>query len=257
MSSLTIDPRLQARRIEVLRLRGRRRLRVLATMLTLAVVAALGWWLVKMSPVLDVDAVRIEGTVQTDASAVLQAAGVEVGQPLVEVDVSAARDAIVALPWVASVTSDRDWSGDVTFDVVERTAVAVVPGESGWLLVDARGRVLDTRATVPADVVVVDGSTWAVSPGGWVGEGALPALDIAALLPEGLRSSVASIDASDGALDLVLFGGGRVLLGDATELDQKFLSALTLLRRIDQRCVDRVDVRAPAVPVLTRLTGCS
>jgi cell division protein FtsQ len=257
MTSMTIDPRLQARRVEVLRLRGRRRLQGLAVLAVIAMLGVGTWWLVLESPLFDVDAVSIEGITKTDPGVALDAAAIEKGQALLEVDVGTARDNIVALPWVESVTSDRSLSGDVRFTVSERTAVAVVAGESGWLLVDAHGRVLEQADTVPAGVVVVDGSTWAVSPGGWIGERALPALDVAGLLPGGLRPKVASIKTGETDLELMLFGGGRVVLGDGTELQDKFLSALTLLSRIDLACLEVIDVRAPSVPVLTRVDACS
>ncbi len=257
MTSMTIDPRLQARRIEVMRLRGRRRLRLLVALATVAAVVATGWWLVMRSPLFDVDTIAIEGMVRTDPAVVAKASGVSEGQPLLEVDVESARESIIELPWVASVTSDRSMTGEVTFTVNERTPVAVVPGEADWLLVDADGRVLEVVSSVPEDVVVVGGSAWAVQPGGWIGEGALPSLDVAALLPGGLRPKVASIQLVATDLELALFGGGRIVLGDTAELPDKFLSAMTLLHRLDLRCLDRIDVRAPSVPVLTRTAACS
>jgi cell division protein FtsQ len=257
MTALSIDPRRQARRIEVLRLRGRRRLRLIAAFAGVAAVAVLGWWVVYQSPFFDVDVVEIEGAARTSVEDLVMASGITEGQPLVDVDVNAARDAMVTLPWVETVTSERSLSGEVTFAITERAPVAVIPGEVGWLLVDSDGRVLDTTSTVPADVVVVDGTKWAVTPGGWIGEGALPALDVAALLPSGLRPKVASIQTTPTDLELILFGGGRVALGDTSDLEQKFLSALTLLVQLDLRCLDRIDVRAPSVPVLTRMPGCS
>lgn len=257
MSTVAMDPRLRARRVAVRRLQGRRRLRILIGLVVALVTVGLCWWLIMRSPFLDVDAVKVSGVDQTDPAVVLDAAGIALGQPLVEVDAAGARAEIVELPWVASVTSARSWSGDVVFTVTERVPVAVVAGTEGWLLVDAHGRVLEVLDAIPAGVVVVSGSTWAVSPGGWVGEGALPALEVAALLPGGLQQKVASIDTAGGALELVLFGGGRVTIGDPSGLEDKFLSTLTLLSRLDLTCLDRIDVRAPSVPVLTRVEGCS
>lgn len=257
MTAVSIDPRLQARRIEVMRLKGRRRLRVLIGLVVTLALAAVGWWIVYASPFFDVDLVSVDGANRTPVEQLVAASGITPGQPLVDVDIAAARDAMVALPWIDTVTSERSIDGEVAFAVTERTPVAVVPGAAAWLVVDADGRVLEETATVPTDVVVVDGSTWAVTPGGWIGEGALPALDVATLLPTGLRPKVASIQTTSTDVDLVLFGGGRVHLGDTTDLERKFLAALTLLVQVDLACLDRIDVRAPSVPVLTRVPGCS
>lgn len=256
MSAVSMDPRLRARRVEVLRMEGRRRLRVLVVLAAIAVAALVAWWLVMRSPFLDVDTVEVSGNERTPIETVLETAGVTLGQPLVEVDTSAARAAIATLPWVDAVSSSRSITGEVSFELTERTPVAVLPWPDGWILVDAVGRVLEATAEIPADVVVVEGSTWHVDASGWVSEGALDALDVAALLPAGLRPKVASVQVTEGALDLRLFGGGTVLLGDTAELDAKFLSALTLLLRIDIACLDHIDVRAPSRPVLTRLPGC-
>lgn len=261
MTAIPIDPRIRARRVEVLKRQGRRRLRVLLVVGVVLAMAMVLWWLVERSPLLDVDQVTVSGAEKTPVVAVVQASGIDKGEPLLQVDVAAARAAIADLPWVQRVSSDRTLGGEVRFTVTERVAVAAVPGASGWLLVDSDGRVLETTDELSGDVVVVDGARWQVAPGGWVGEGALPALDVAALLPAGLRPKVASIQVmaaeGSGDLELVLFGGGRVLLGDAGELDQKFLAALTLLVRLDIDCLDTIDVRAPSVPVLTRLAECS
>lgn len=261
MSSISMDPRLQARRIEVLRLRGRRRLRVMALVVALLATAVGIWWLIERSPLFDVDEVSVSGATRTSVDRMVEVAGVRKGEPLVEVDMSQAKGAIASLPWVDEVTASRSVTGEVSFAVTERVPVAVLPGAEGWLVVDSNGRVLEVSDALDAGLVVVDGSRWNAQPGGWIGESALPALEVASLLPSGLRPKVASIQVVDHGvteqLELVLFGGGTVLLGDTDELDDKFLSALTMLVRVDLRCVDEIDVRAPAVPVLTRIDECS
>ena len=256
MTVVSMDPRVQARRIEVMRLRGRRRLRVLLALAVGTGLAVGAWWTVLHSPWFDVDAVTVEGVDRTNPADVIAAAEITVGEPLLNLETSAAEEAIAALPWIATVDSATDLGGEVSFVVTERVPVAAVPGADGWLVVDADGRVLEHRTTVPTDVTVVEGRAWNAEPGGWIGEGALAALDVAALLPANLRSTVASVRADSAGLQLVLFGGGLVELGDATELDLKFLSTLTLLMRVDLDCLERIDVRAPRVPVLTRLDAC-
>lgn len=256
MTVLSMDPRVQARRVEVMRLRGRRRLKVLLVLCVGTLIALGAWWTVLHSPWFDVDAVTVQGVERTDPAEVIAAADIEVGQPLLNIETSAAEQAVAALPWVATVDADAGLGGEVSLVVTERVPVAAVPGADGWLVVDADGRVLEHRVGVPTDVTVVEGRAWNAEPGGWIGEGALPALDVAALLPANLRTIVASVRSDARGLQLVLFGGGVVELGDALELDQKFLSTLTLLMRVDLGCLDRIDVRAPRVPVLTRLDGC-
>lgn len=256
MTAMSMDPRLQARRIEVMRLRGRRRLKVMLALVVGSALAMALWWTLLHSPWFDVDVVSVQGAERTDPADVIEVAGITVGEPLLKVEISEAESAIAALPWIDTVDAATDLHGDVSFVVTERVPAAAVPGADGWLVVDADGRVLEQRPTAPADVTVVEGRAWHAEPGGWIGESALPALDVAALLPLNLRSNVAAVRVGDAGLQLVLFGGGVVELGDATELDQKFLATLTLVMRVDLDCLERIDVRAPRVPVLTRLDGC-
>jgi len=255
--SISMDPRLRARRIQVMRVRGRRRLRVVVGIVALAGALLGAWWTVMYSPFLDVDHVTVIGADRTSTAEILTASGIEINQPLVEVDTHQARALISELPWVHSVTSDRRFDGRVEFTVVERLPVAALRGAEHWLLVDRDGRVLEVVDDIPNGLIAVSGSRWQVAPGDWVGETALPALDVAALLPAGLTPKVASVQSAGEGLELLLFGGGRVVLGDTSQLEQKFLSALTLLVRLDLSCLDRIDVRAPSVPVLTRVGHCS
>ena len=257
MTTLPMDPRIRARRAEVLRLRGRRRLRTLGTATAIVGLAVIGWWVVEQSPLFDVDAVVVDGVVRTQVSEVIEAANIEQGQPLVEVDTSAAREAIAELPWVADVRSDRSLGGAVSFLVTERSAAATAPGLDGWLVLDAEGRVLELTDVSPPGLPVLGAPKSSVAPGDWVGDDVLPLLEVSSGLAGGLAPKVASVEAGQGGLELQLVGGGKVLIGTTDELDAKFLSALTMLVRLDLQCLDAIDVRAPAVPVLTRIEGCS
>jgi cell division protein FtsQ len=272
VTSIPMDPRLRARRIEVMRLQGRRRLRLIVTLLVATAALALGWWLVTASPLLDVDEIEVRGIDRTPVDAVIAEADIARGEALVEVDLPAVEKAVAALPWVDQVDSRRSVFGTVTIDVTEREPVAAVPGALGWLLVDRDGRVLEAVDSFDTGLVAVDGVRWNVAPGGWIGEGALGAIDVATSMPAGLRSKVASIhdpgaavtgaaatgEAGDETgLELVLFGGGRVQIGSPTELSAKYVAAMSVLTQVSTRCLDRLDVRAPSVPVLTRVPDCS
>ena len=94
---------------------------------------------ITQSPLLDVDEVEVIGGTRTGADQILEAAGVEPGTPLLGLDLSGPRKAIAALPWVDQVRSRRTWGGKVTFDVTEREAVAQIPVDESWALVDGGG----------------------------------------------------------------------------------------------------------------------
>ena len=117
---------------------------------------------------------------------------------------------------------------------------------------------LDASTDVsPPGLAVLEASKRSAEPGQWVDSELAPLLEVATRLPAGLAPKIASIETGRGGLELELVSGGRVLVGNTDELDAKFLSTLTMLVRLELGCLDWIDVRAPAVPVLTRLDDCS
>lgn len=255
MTAVGIDPRFKERRVAVLRGEGRRRLRILVGCCVLVALVVGGLWLLR-SPLFSVDEVAISGAEQTSLDDVLAAAAIEPGEPLVDLDLDQSRAAIAELPWVDQVVSDRVWPGEVHFTITEREPVAAILGASDWMIVDGSGRVLEVVDQVPQGLTVIHGPGWSTLPGGWISESAVGAIEVAALLPRGLASSVALIELRDGTIELGLFGGGVVQLGSSADADEKFLAALSILRGVDLDCLDRVDVRIPSAPVLTRVPDC-
>lgn len=248
-----MDPRLRARRVEVLRRRGRRRLRLLLVMLLL-ISGAVALIVLSRSELFDVDVVAVRGAHHTGADAVRDAAAIAPGAPLVDLDLGAARERIAALPWVDDVRSDRAVDGTVTFHVTERVVAAALRSGSAWALADPAGRVLATVADPPAEVPIIDADVADAEPGGWLPAGALPAVQAAALLPSGLASRVERLATTP--LTLELPGGARVLLGDTSELDRKYLVALTIMSEVSLTCGDVVDVQVPTAPFLTNSGQC-
>src|SRR2546423_15685209 len=80
-----IDPRFRQRRIEVRRLEGRRRLRVLLILAGFFFLALVAWGLTR-SPFLDVDHVRVTGTSRTTPAEITTASGVHKGMAMFDVD---------------------------------------------------------------------------------------------------------------------------------------------------------------------------
>jgi cell division protein FtsQ len=250
-----IDPRIRARRIEVRRHEGRRRLsRLVELGLVLVVAAAFVGAL--YTPLLDVDEVVVTGVEHLEEGDVEAAAGVERGTPLVAVDLRAAGRRVGELPWVAHVELHRGIDGLVTLTVTERAPVATVVGSDGTMAVDADGRVLGPAPGSGGPslaALALAGSPPA--PGGY-----LPArLDDALALAEALNGSLPGVVASIDPEQLVatLGAGGTVRFGDAGHLEAKLRSLRTVLGQVDLTCLAEIDLRLPGSPVLTREEGCS
>ena len=71
MTVMSMDPRVQARRIEVMRVRGRRRLKLLLALVIATALALGAWWTLLHSPWFDVDALTVQGVERTDPAEVI------------------------------------------------------------------------------------------------------------------------------------------------------------------------------------------
>ncbi len=252
---VVLDPRLRARRVAVRRGAGRRRLhRVVAVAGALGVVVCAV--VAVRSPLLAVRHLGVAASPHLDRAALLGAADLRDGMPMVDVDEAAAQRRLRALPWVATARVTRDWPGTVTLSVTERTPVAQVRVGSGWMLLDGTGRVLAQQAA-PIDVVVLEGIP--ATAAGTVARGSTDLIATASALPQRLRARVRSVargTASTGVV-LHLVGAGEIHLGGVNQLRDKIVAAVTMLDNVDASCLGIVDVQVPNAPTLTPAQGCA
>jgi cell division protein FtsQ len=253
----TIDPRIRARRIEVQRGAGRRRLQRLVDLGLVAAVAA-GFAVALRSPLLDVDAVAVRGAQHTPTELVLDRAAIARGEQLMDVDLGAAGARVAELPWVDEVRLHRGLDGTVEIAITERTPVAVVGDGDAAVLVDRDGWALARAADAPeaaAAVVRFGGPEVALAPGERLPDGTADALALAArlVLTPGLGMELVLGEEVTGRLE----SGVEVRFGDPTQLEAKVRSLRTVLDQVDLTCAAVIDVRAPGSPVLTRDEACS
>ena len=250
MTTVVVDPRLRARRIEVLRAEGRRRLRWVVVVLstTGAGVASL---VALRSPLFDVDHVAVTGAERTSTSAITAAAGLDLDEPLIEVDLGAVAASVEQLPWVDDAVVRRDWPGTIRIEVRERRPAAVVSVGGSMVLADVAGRVLATTVRVPADLAVVElaGRGEQVLPGDHLAPEEQPALVLAARAPEALRLAPGVVRRDDGDLIWEVDGIGRFRFGTLAELDAKLVSAAAVLEQLGGVVDGELDLREPSAVV--------
>lgn len=246
-----VDPRIAERRRSVEGERRRRRGRRLLVV-TVSAVVLVGGWLVSRSALFDVDQAEVQGTAHQSPEEVVAASGIEVGDPLLDVDAGAAASRIEALPWIESATVSRSLGGVVTISVTERVPVATAVDEAGGRqLVDGTGRVLGPADGDTAGLTSLEGVT--AGPPGETIDGADQALRTFATLGEGVQSRVTSVVAvPDGGLVMTLNPEGVVLWGPPTEIDEKAAALATVMGQVDQRDLASIDVRDPSDPVVRR-----
>lgn len=247
-SAPVIDPRLQARRREVARGKGRRRLRRLVAAVVVVLVGGSAYAATRSS-LLDVDHVRLSGVEGDRADAVIRAAAIRRGTPLLDVDAGTVAGRVEALAWVADVSVERRWPGTVALAVTEREAVAVDATGSG---LDVTGRSLGPVAGAAGLPTVRDAS---IDPGQELPAELAPVLDVLAELPAGLGDEVESAALVDDDVELVLVDGIRVRFGPSERHRAKFTALDALLDQADRSSIRAIDLRVPTSPSLTRRAG--
>ncbi|MCZ2824835.1 MULTISPECIES: cell division protein FtsQ/DivIB [unclassified Modestobacter] len=226
----------------------RRRLVVVAV--GLALVVALGAWVLLASPLLAVRTVRVDGAVALSDAQVVSVAGIEEGTPLVRVDTGAAAGRVAQLPQVASVEVTRGWPGTVVVTLAERIPVAVVDQAGTRQLLDAGGVVFDTiTGDAPSGVVPLD-----VRDPGPDDAATTAALGALTALPDAVRSQVTQVSARTADdVTLTLTDGRSVRWGSAERTDRKAEVLDALLDQIEQGTLDpagTLDVSTPDAVVL-------
>lgn len=238
----------------VTRIRPRRRLnrrqRLLLTVGSAVVVAAIAAWVVLASPLLAVRTVQVDGASSLSVDQVRQAAGIAVGTPLVLVDLAAAEAAVRRLPPVADAQISRGWPDRVVVTLRERVAVAVVDTDGTRSLVDATGTSFDTiTGDPPPGVVPVQVAD--PGPDDTATRAALAAL---VSLPPAVRDQLISVAATTGDdVTLTLAEGTSVLWGSAAHADRKAEVLGAVLEQVAAGTMEpaaQIDVSAPEAVVL-------
>ena len=196
-----------------------------------------------------VQEVLVVGRYSTDGTALLDALGVDRGDPILALDPHAARDAIIALPSVRTASVERRLPDTIVIQLAEREPLAI--WQNG-----GRHRVIDTDGVVLAGYDPVDFAGLPLVVGTDAPGHAAPFLAVLASRPDIAGRTEAAVRVGDRRWDLALVNGvtvhlptdgvARALdrLADLHELDRVFERDI---EAIDLRLADRITVRASPV----------
>ncbi|MDR1807291.1 MAG: FtsQ-type POTRA domain-containing protein [Propionibacteriaceae bacterium] len=225
--------------------RRQRRLRLAGVAALVLVAAGLIAWLIAFSPVFAADAVEVTGAAEfspsdAQAAAVVAAADVPLGQPLVRLDTAAIAARVETLDWVDAATVTRHLGGTVEIAVTPRGAVYALAQDGGYALVDAAGHAFETSSELPAGLLAVTMPT----PTDRL---RADAATVVMALTEGLRAQVAAISVTSiDHIELALTSGATLMWGSAEDSALKAEAATALLTSVPG--ASYYDVSAPAYP---------
>lgn len=250
--ALPIDPRIRARRVEVIRSEGRRRLRVLIAGVSVLVLVGGGVGVTR-SPLLDADHIAIVGAAQTSRADVVAASGLRHHPQMIDIDAARMAGRIRSLPWVRTAQVQRRWPASVRIVLTERRPVAAIAFGSAWALVDRTGRVLSEVKVLPAGLITISGGPDPGPPGRQLDGELADIADLVADLPAEVTPLVTQVFFIDGAIELRGSGASPIVrLGPVTDLPQKIRALQAVVTGADMKRVNVIDVRVPSAPVLTR-----
>ena len=273
MTTVTVDPRMKARRVAVLRAEGRRRLRILLVALGVVLAAAAAWG-ASLTPLLDVDRMAVSGIDAAERAEIVESSQLSVGMPMVFLDVDDAQRSVAALPWVRSARVWRDWPATVRIAVDPRVPAAAVPARGGrTALIDAYGYAMGWGPGPAGPDAQADGSDptagallaglphVSVPFSGQLGDihtAADGPLAVVAAMPDDLRAWVRTVTLEQGQnrMGLELVGGATAVLGDPVLIDDKISALRAVLATADLECITTIDVTMPDLATVTRHHPC-
>jgi cell division protein FtsQ len=241
-----MDPRISARRTEVTRQQGRRRLRLVGLVAAAAALVFGGWCLLHSS-LFSAKAITVVGATHETAAQIETAAGLATHPPLLDVQTGAAAKGIERLPWVQSASVSVHWPDGVRVVVTERVPQLVTPTASGqWAVLDAGGRVLAVEAARPPGLLEVVGPSTHLAAGTVLGASDQLGLLIATTLPPSFRAQVTAVTVvSPRFVQLTMTTPISIDIGDGTQLHAKYEDVSAALAGATLHDGDTIDVSVP------------
>ena len=204
----------------------------LAIVLLAVGLVAVGLWLAFFSSALSAREVAVRGVHELTGDQVREAAGVQLGRPMLRQDVDDIATRAAALPAVESASVARAWPNTITITVVERPPLLAVRQPYGFLLVDKFGVGYLAKPVVPDGVSLVEANPDDRPLLADVGT-------VASALPDKLTSRLSSIRAtSRDDITLVLKSGLIARWGDSSESRLKAEIVTVLLKQHPKTAID-------------------
>jgi len=226
--------------------------RLVAGVLVGLIALALAVWAVTYTPVFHAHHIKVVGAQTLRPDAVRKLAGVDGSTNVLHLDTTAAAGRLLADPWIASATVERDLPATLVVEIVERRPVATVPAMGDTSVLADDGTVLPASGAVPklptmhAALGVPDASQRAA------------AADLLAAFDPVVSQRVVDVTVGqDGLVTVRLRDGVMVDAGGAGDEEAKATALRAILRWVstEGHTVASIDVSAPEAPSATLADG--
>ncbi|MGI9951141.1 FtsQ-type POTRA domain-containing protein [Moorellaceae bacterium AZ2] len=172
-------------------------------------------------------AVEVRGNLRVSEEEVLRLAAVEPGLNLWQLDVKAVADRLRAHPLIEQVRVERRWPHNLLITLREREALALLPAQEGFWVVDGQGYVMERISSLrQRELPLVSGLELGeeVGPGVCLQDNGLrAALGVLNQLSPQDRQQVMEIEAEEpDNLLLYLQGQVKVKFGDGNGVREKW-----------------------------------
>ena len=220
----------------------------------IAVVAVIAVIAVLASPVFSVRDVQVEGAIYTSSDAVQAAKDLLDGESYFTLETDKAVDILKQDPWVEDVRISKHFPSTAVIEIAERQPIVWYVGEDNKArVVDAEGRVIVVLEGWPTDYLQVKGVGPSLEAGAIADIGYRAAAQTVIALPDELERLVESLElGAGGELSMTLTSGTVVRFGSPTDLQNKLVSVVVLLRRQDPSEIAVIDVSTGEITVATR-----
>jgi cell division protein FtsQ len=200
----------------------------------------LGVYALWFSTWLAVEDVDVSGAETVEASDIRTRSGIDVGEPMIGVDLDTAERRIGALAVVRSVSVTRQWPHGILVSIEERTPIAVVEIGDRLRGMDEDGVVFRDYKTAPPGLPRV------VTTSGTTSDALKEAAEVVSALPQELTLIVDHVQVTSvDKISLVLKDGREVIWGSADESATKAEVLATLLATVQAQVYD---VSVPSKP---------
>ena len=200
--------------------------------------------IVLASPIFKIHNIDFEGKVYTSSDKLDQARAMLRGQTIFSLDSGRVERMLSQDPWVDDVRITTHFPRRVVVEISERQPVVwFLGGDNKARIIDASGYVISVTVGRPTKYLQVTGTGPSLEAGAVADDVYRAAAQLFVALPDEIRPKTKELGVSvSGELSMTLTSGTLVRFGPPTNLQNKLVAVVVLLRRQDPAGLAVIDV---------------